>query len=377
MNKVIILGGGFGGVAAANRLKALLPESDEVVLIDRRTHFMVGFRKTWALVGMEPMERGQRALADLTAKGVRVVQGSITKIDPEKLAVEVDGERMSGDALVVALGAQLAPEHMPGFAEHAYNVYEEAEIPQAAKALEAFQGGRVMVGIFGEPYKCPPAPYEIAIMVQEYFAKRNVDARVDVFTSKPMSLPILGDAGCEVIESRLAARGITFLPNHKPVGVDEGFVRFTTGRRAFDLLLGVPPHRSPDVVLESGLTEGENWISVNGRTFETRHAGVYAIGDNTQVLMANGKPLPKAGVFAEGAGQVVAERIAAVLAGQAPTATFSGEGGCFLEVGDGEAVMVQGNFLAEPKPTVTITQQSSALLDEKRAFETARLASWF
>src|SRR6266545_5893493 len=122
-----------------------------------------------------------------------------------------------------------------------------------------------------------------------------------------MSLPILGSAGCDLIESRLADKGITFLPNHKATAIEAGEVVFANERRPFDLLLGVPPHRPPVVVRESGLVGDSGWVSVNTHTLETQFPGVYAIGDVVQIGMAYGKPLPKAGVFAEAMGETVAE----------------------------------------------------------------------
>ncbi len=377
MKRVLILGGGFGGVAAARRLKQKLDENDEVILVDRRAYFMVGFRKTWALVDQSTLEAGQRPLDSLTSLGVRVLQASVTKIDPNGGMVSIDGQQFSADALIVALGAELAPETIPGFQQYAFNVYDPDDIPRAAQALREFQGGKLVLGIFGAPYKCPPAPYEMAILINDSLKRRGVKASVEVFSPQPMSLPILSQVSCDLIESRLADQGITFLPNHKATAVEAGHVLFANERRPFDLLLGVPPHRAPTVVRESGLADGSGWVPVNPRTLETSFPGVYAIGDVAKIAMANGKPLPKAGVFAEAMGETVADRIAAIFDGQEPTATFKGEGGCYLEVGTGQAMMVKGQFLAEPEPEVILTEASSKYLEQKLHFETERLQTWF
>jgi sulfide:quinone oxidoreductase len=377
MKRVLILGGGFGGLATAHGLKPKLAPDDEIILVDARAHFMVGFRKTWALVGESPLEAGQRALSRLTDKGIQVIHAPITAIDPSARAAEVDGRRIEADALVVALGAELAPEKVPGFQDHAYNLYDAQDIPRAAEALRKFSGGKVMLGIFGAPYKCPPAPYEMALLVRGFLRARGVNAVMEVFTPQPMSMPLLGQTGCDVIESRLAENGVTFLPNHKATAVEAGEVVFASGRRPYDLLFGVPPHRCPTVVKQSGLAGDGDWVRVNPRTLETSFAGVYAIGDVVEILMANGKPLPKAGVFAEAMGTVVAERIAAAFAGEESQAAFAGEGGCFLEVGNGEAMMVRGRFLAEPAPEVMLTEPSRAYFEQKRSFEVERLRAWF
>jgi sulfide:quinone oxidoreductase len=272
----------------------------------------------------------------------------------------------------------LIPNAVQGFKEHAYNVYDPHDIPRAEKALSDFKGGRLVIGIFGAPYKCPPAPFEMALLIHEKLKARGVKASIEVFSPQPMSLPILGQASCDMIESRLEGLGIKFHPNHKAVSIEANAVVFENKRIAFDLLLGVPPHKPPAVVRDSGLVAaGSGWVEIDPRTMETSFDGVYAIGDVTQIMLANKKPLPKAGLFAELMGETVADRIIDVFNGSQPTATFSGEGGCYLEVGGGEAMMVRGSFLAQPEPIVTLTEASAKYLHEKRLFETERLNKWF
>jgi sulfide:quinone oxidoreductase len=376
MKRFLILGGGFGGVAAARTFRQLRPD-DGVILVDRRPTFMVGFRKSWGLLGLSPLAAGQRPLASLERAGVSVRQGVVTAIDPAARAAEVDGQRIEADGLLVALGAELAPEQIPGFEQHALNVYDPASIPAAADRLRSFAGGRVAVGVFTPTYKCPPAPYEIALLLREFFAERQVQATIEVFTPLPSSMPLLGDAGCMVIEGRLAARGITFRAGQKATAVDEAGVAFGAERRPYDLVLGIAPHRCPDVAVTCGLAQPGSWIKVDPRTMATTFPGVYAVGDVTEVAMANGKPLPKAGVFAEGQGVTVARRLAADFAGEESQATFGGDGGCFLEVGDGQAMVVEGAFMAQPGPAVRLAEASAENLRRKGRFEQERLALWF
>jgi sulfide:quinone oxidoreductase len=375
--RILILGGGFGGLAAAHRLRERLAAEHEIVLIEKRETFIIGFRKTWMLTGQSTLEEGAGSLTNLAKKGIRWMQSQITSIDPLRLCVTINGDTISGEAMIVALGVELVPEAIPGFERYAHNVYDRQSVIKAAAALRSFQGGRVVIGIFGNPYQCPPAPFEMAILINEHLKKRGSKASVEVFSPLPMSLPVLGDAGCNVIEDRLAAQGIAFLTNHKAKSVEDGQVLFTDGsRRPFDLLLGVAPHRASAVVRQSGLTDGRDWATVNPETLESKFPDVYAIGDCNQILMANGKSLPKAGVFAESQGYVAAERIAAKLGGGEPSEKFSGEGYCFLEVGGGQAVKVQGNFMAQPGPQVTLTEASPQLLEEKLRFEQERLQAW-
>jgi sulfide:quinone oxidoreductase len=217
----------------------------------------------------------------------------------------------------------------------------------------------------------------MALLIRETLQARGSKAEIEVFTPQPVSMPLLGQTGCDIIEGRLADNGITFLPNRKASAVEAGEVVFPNERRKFDLLFGVPPHRPPAVVRESGLVGDSGWVSVNSRTLETVFPGVYAIGDVVQIAMGNGKPLPKAGVFAEAMGETVADRIAATFAGQEPEAAFQGEGGCYLEVGNGQAMMVRGHFMAVPEPEIALMEASAQRLEEKRTFEAQRLQTWF
>ena len=376
MKRILILGGGFGGLATAHELRRLRPD-DEIIVVDRATQFMVGFRKTWTLLGDEPLDAGRGRLVDLQKFGITFRHGVVTRIDPAARAAVIDGERVEADALVVALGSRLATEAVSGFAEHVHNLYDPRTLAEVRRAIHDFKGGRVSVGVYGLPYKCPPAPYEIAIMTREFFQNKGVEAHMEVFTPLPMSLPIVGSAGCGVIEARLTGRDIGFLPAHAATAVEPGAVFFGDERRAYDLLLGVPPHRCPQVVLESGLAGDGDWARADTLTLETAFDGVYAIGDVTAINMANGNPLPMAGVFAEGEGIVVARRIAATFDGRDPEATFAGEGGCFLEVGEEQAMVVEGRFLAHPDPDVSLSPASAENLQKKKQFERERLQAWF
>src|SRR5215211_3514038 len=200
MKRVLILGGGFGGIATARRLKQKLASDVEVILVDRRDTFMVGFRKSWALVGESTLEEGQRPIDSLSSLGVHVLHDPVRVIEPKERAAYLGDQRIDADALVVALGAELNTFAVPGFAEHALNVYDPTDIPRAAEALNHFKGGRLVIGIFGAPYKCPPAPYEMALLINDKFKARGVKANITVFSPQPMSLPVLGSVGCDLIE---------------------------------------------------------------------------------------------------------------------------------------------------------------------------------
>jgi sulfide:quinone oxidoreductase len=377
MARALILGAGFGGIATAVALRDRLPAGDEVVLVDRRDDFVMGLRKTWYALGISPLAYGTRHLAELRHRGLTVMTGEIERIDPAARSAVVDGDSLEADALVIALGAAHATDAVPGLADHGLSAWSAESIEHVRAAVDAFHGGRAVVGIFGAPYTCPPAPFELALLLADRLAERQLDAELTVFGPAPITLPIVGSAGCAVLDDRLEERGIPYLAARTVEAVEAGAVLLAGGERVpFDLLLAVPPHRVPLVLVEAGLATADGWVKVNRGTLETEHAGVWAIGDCTGIGLANGLPLPKAGLFAEREGEVVAERVGAALTGGKATAIFDGAGACFIEMGGGEASTISGEFFADP-PEVILTPPSSDQRRAKERFEAERLQRWF
>jgi sulfide:quinone oxidoreductase len=359
MARVIVLGGGFGGIAAATRLRDLLPRSDAVVLIDRRGDFAMGLRKTWAVVGSHPLEAGIRQLGMLADRGIEVLEATIEAVDPAGRRVRLADRSLDADAIVVALGAEQVPAQVAGLAEHGINVWDRAQAGRARTALEAMTRGPLLVGVFGIPYPCPPGPFELAILAHERLGSLGIDAPVEVFGPMPIALPVVGAVESAKLERLLERAGVAFLRGRQATAVRDGAVVFADGEeRPFEVLFGVPPHRCPALLVNAGMAAPGGWVRVNPRTLATDFPGVYAVGDCTAIMLAHGLPLPKAGVFAEAQGYVVAERIAAELTGGTTGATFEGEGVCYAEVGGGHAAEVRGRFLADP-PLVTISEASA------------------
>ena len=377
MTRVLVLGAGFGGIAAATRLRTLLKLSDDVVLVDRRTDFAMGLRKTWAIVGAHPMQQGVRQLGDLRGQGIDVRQGTVEALDPGNRSATIDGRAMEADAIIVALGAEQVPDSIPGLVEHGINVWDRAQTQRAHDALASLAGGRLLVGVFGTPYACPPGPFELALLASERLRRRGTDVAVEVFGPMPIALPVVGPAESGKVEALLDAAGIAFHRGRGPVGVEDGIVRLADGSElAFDLLFAVPPHRCPQVLVEAGLAPAGGWVEVEPATLATSFPGVYAIGDCTLIKLANGLPLPKAGLFAEAEGYAVAEQIAASLTGRKSRARFAGEGTCYAEVAGDRAIRIQGRFLADP-PSIELSEPSKEHMASKVAFERERLAAWF
>lgn len=377
MARILVLGAGFGGIAAATRLRSLLDPEHEVVLVDRRSDFVMGLRKTWAALGSHPLDEGRRGLATLREHGINVRQATVEAIDAAARRVQLDGEWLAADAVVVALGAEQAPHAVPGLAEHGINVWDQANAARAHDALAALDRGRLVVGVFGTPYACPPGPFELALLARDLLAARGADVSVEVFGPMPIALPVVGPAESAKVEALLDAAGIPFHRGQPATSVEAGVVHLADRRDlAFDLLLAVPPHRCPQVLIDAGLAQPGGWVEVDPPTLATPFPGVYAIGDSTVIKLGHGLPLPKAGLFAEAEGYVVAERVAVELRGREPSATFDGTGLCYAEAGGGQAVEIRAHFYADP-PGADIVGPSFDAMIGKAAFESDRLAAWF
>jgi sulfide:quinone oxidoreductase len=376
---VVVLGGGFGGIVAAYRLRERLGEAVEITLIDRRTTFMMGLRILWTIDGRSGRAAGTRSLDALTQKGIRYLQAAVNGLDPLRKRADTSAGTISGDVLLVALGAELRPDLVPGYVPEGSNLYDPEQSERIAARVAAFERGRIAVGIMGVPYKCPPAPYEAALLIDGLLRRRGVRDRVeiDVFTPQPASLPVAGPEMCMLVERMLADRDIQFLPNRRITAVEGSEVVFERERRGYDLLIGIPPHRAPAVVRAGGLTVGE-WVRPDRRTCEIPESfNVFAVGDVTEMPLANGMMLPKAGVFAEAQGYAAADAIIERFGPAGAGGVFDGRGACFFETGGGRATAVEGEFFAEPAPAVRIAEPSERGLAAKRDFEATRLAAWF
>jgi sulfide:quinone oxidoreductase len=377
--RILVLGGGFGGITAARELRRGLSPEHAITLVDRRGTFVMGLRKLWVLVGRGSFAQGTRALGALSEAGVHVRVATVRAIDTQRRQVRVDDGAIPFDYLIVALGAEPRPDLVPGFSDAVTNLYDHADVERLASRLRTFTRGRIHVAVLGVPYKCPPAPYEAAMMLDDYFRRRGLrgEIAIDTSTPQPMSLPVVGAAGCAHVEGLLGGKGIGFTPNRKVAKLDGSTLVSEGTSIAADLLIGVPPHRPPAVIRESGLPLRGEWIAVDAATLRTAVDGVFAVGDVIEVPLANGMALPKAGVFAESQAAVAAGAIIAELTGRAPPAPFDGRGYCFVETGGEQAAMVQGEFLATPAPRVQIAPPSPSAYQQKLEFERSRLASWF
>lgn len=366
---IAVLGGGVGGLVAANELRRLLPSQHRVVLIEKNLQHAFAPSFLWVMVGDRRPEQVARDLRALTYPGVEVIQAEVVAIDPDAQRVETTQQPISYDYLVIALGAEYAPETIPGLEPAAHTFYTWVGSATLSGALRSFPdtGGTVAVVVTALPYKCPGAPHEGAMLIADYFRRRGLASkvRVHLYTPEPQPMPVAGPALGEAVKEMLQRRGVAFHPVQKLAAVDGAAkeLHFDGGARVeFDLLVAIPPHRSPRVVRDAGLTNESGWIPVDRATLRTRSEHVYAVGDVTAIpIPGRWKPdmpmmLPKAGVFAHVQGLVIARRIAAEIMRAPAEAAFDGNGYCMLEAGEAMAGFAFGNFFATPTPEVHLRQ---------------------
>ena len=379
MARILVLGGGFGGISTAFELRRSLGDEHEIVLVDRSPTFVMGLRKLWALVGVGRIADGRRDLSLLERLGIRYEQREITAIDPAARSAVTEAGVLSADYLVVALGAEARPDLVPGLVEHGYNPWSVQGVPGLKAALNSFYGGDIVIAIAGMPYTCPPAPFECAMLLDHYLRERGRRDRssITVTTPKHILLPNAGAEGSSWLGRQLTARGIRHETGQEVRQVSAGHIDYANVGRDFDVLIGVPPHRPPAVIAESGLAGAGGWIAVDPGTFETGYLDVFAIGDVTKVVLANGLPLPKAGAIADLEGQRVAATIGARIRGESPPEPFDGRGYCFLEMGKSTAAYIEGDFYARPEPQVSIEGESEKNAERKHQFEKELLERWF
>ncbi|HUK99217.1 MAG TPA: FAD-dependent oxidoreductase [Gaiellaceae bacterium] len=371
---VLILGAGFGGLELATTLSESLGDDIDVVLVDDGDAFVFGYSKLDVMFGRTTLDAVRLPYRDLAKPGVRFLQETITAIDPEQRSVTTNAGSHEGDVLVVALGADYDFDATPGLIEAGNEFYSVAGAERLAGLLPSFSRGRAVVGVCGAPFKCPPAPSEAALLLHDHLLTRGVRDDCEISFVIPFGTPVppSPETSRALVEA-FAERGIEFIPQRRVASLDgaRGVVVLDDGTELpYDLFLGVPRHRAPDVVIASGMTE-DGYIPVSSRTLETRYPSVYAVGDVATV------GVPKAGVFAEGAARVVARSLIARRRGGDEASLYDGRGSCYIEFGGGGVGRVDVDFLGGPKPTGTFQAPSDALVAEKEHFGASRRARWF
>ena len=372
--RVVVLGAGFGGLELTTRLSEEFGADVDVVLIDKTDNFVFGFSKLEVMFGRATAEQVRHPYRDFVKPGVQFVQSNINAIDPNAKRVETDAGTFDADVLVVALGADLHPEATPGLLEGGNEFYTEPGAFAFRDVLANFGGGRVIVAVTSTPFKCPPAPSETALLMHDFLTERGIREQSHIALVMPLPVPI--PPSPDASKALLAAfeeRGIDWHPQTMVRELDPVRRVAVLGDGAempYDLVLGVPKHRAPEVVAQSGLTV-DGWIPVNPMTLETQFPGVYAVGDVTSV------GTPKAGVFAEGQASVAATGISALIRGAGESEHYDGRGICYVEFGRDQVAKVDVTFLSGQAPQGKLEGPSAALAADKADFGSSRVQHWF
>jgi len=374
VQRVVILGAGFGGLELATMLSEAVAAEVDVALIDKNDAFVFGYSKLDVLFGRTSADDVRLPYREIAKPGVRFLQETVTAIDPEARRVTTDAGIHEADVLVVALGADYDVEATPGLATAGNEFYSLAGAERLAELLPGFSQGRAVIGVCDAPFKCPPAPSEAALMLHDYLSARGVRDACEISLVLPFGTPVppSPDTSAALLAA-FAERGIEFVPGRRVASLDaarSAAILDDGEELVFDLFLGVPKHRAPDVLVASGMTE-EGYVPVSSATLESRFPGVYAVGDVATI------GVPKAGVFAEGAARVVASSLIARLQGGEPPGPFDGRGSCYIEFGADRVARVDIDFLSGPARTGVFHEPSAALVAEKHEFGASRAARWF
>src|ERR1051326_4387388 len=372
--RVVVLGAGFGGLELSTILSEKLGDRLDLTLIDKNESFIFGFSKLDIMFGRKTPDSVRIAYRDIAKPGVRYVQESITSIDPEARRVKTRNGSYDADVLVVALGADYDFAATPGLAEGGNEVYSVSGAERLRELLPAFVKGHAIVGVTSAPFKCPPAPSEAALLLDDYLIDRGVRDACQISLVIPFGIPIPPSPDTsKALMSAFAERGIRFIPKNRVVALDPArrvAILEDGTELAYDLFLGIPKHCVPHVVAESGMTVN-GWIPVDPKTLKTRFDRLYAIGDVASV------GTPKAGVFSEGAARVAAATIIAEFEGGNHPPAYTGAGTCYVEFGHDQVGRVDVDFFSGPKPTGTLTEPSISIVQEKQRFGESRRARWF
>ncbi len=373
---VVVLGAGFAGLELATCLSELASDQVRVTLLDRNDSFYFGFSKLDVMLGRQSADAVKLPYGRLDKPGVEFRQETVTAIDPAAMRVETDGGGYDADVLVIAMGADYDFAATPGFAEGGHEYYTLAGAERLHDALTEFDGGRVLLSVLGQPYKCPPAPFEGAFLMHEYFVQRGIRERVEFTAAFPMKRPVpVTTEVSEMFREGLAARGIVERPETlvSSLDPDAHVAHLASGEGLeYDLFVGIPVHRAPEPLAAAGLV-ANGWVQVDQSNLRTDFPNVYALGD----VCSGPRTVAKAGIFAEAAAKVVAADIVASITGGAGPAAYEGLGVCYAEFGGGLVSKVEVNFLGGESPAAQRNDPSVEYAAEKAEFGASRRARWF
>jgi sulfide:quinone oxidoreductase len=363
MKTIIILGGGVGGIVTANELSSRLSGEHKIVLIEKNKEHTFAPSYLWLMNGDRNKKQISVPLKSLLKKNIEVVNAIVSEIVPTEQKVKAGEDEYHYDFLVIALGADLAPEKIQGWDESIHTFYTYEGAAKLNETLKNFSGGKVAIVISSMPYKCPGAPHEGAMLIEDFFTAKGLREKVeiDLFTPEPQPLPVAGPELGKAVKSMLDNKGIRFHPSMLLDSVDTKSKKlFFNGKDTYeyDLLIVIPPHQAPAFIRKSDLANANGWIDVQPASLQTKYENVFAIGDVASIPLPGrwipDKPmmLPKAGVFSHLQADVVAKNIVKKIKGVKADEKFCADGYCMLEAGEDLAGFAYGDFFGEPHPQI-------------------------
>ncbi|MDT0690955.1 FAD/NAD(P)-binding oxidoreductase [Salegentibacter sp. F188] len=358
MKTILVLGAGQGGIVTARELiKHSGNEEDinlvKILVFEKEETNVYSPSLPWVMVGKSKEAEITERTDKLDASGLEVIKGQIENIDPENVTVTVKGKQFKGDHMVISLG--VAQTDAFDLRRYGFNFFKLKGAQDFHSKLKIFKGGEIAILVSSLPFKSPAAPYEAAMLIEDFVRKNNLqrNTTVSVYTPEAGPMEFAGAEASIELRALLEKKGINFYPNHDLKAVSGNSLEFSNGKTySYDLLAYTPKHQLPEVIKNSGLAGNSGWIEVNNHTLETKFEDVYAIGDSTHLSADNGSVLPKIGVFARQQAAVVAHNIGRKMVNQEPDQTFVPEGKYFVEAGEGKASEIGGKFSATGKNDV-------------------------
>jgi sulfide:quinone oxidoreductase len=399
--RIVILGAGFGGLASANFLRKNLSDEHQITVIDKKDYFLMGFVNLWILNGNRNLEDSKIALSNLKNKRISFLQQEVIRINPVEKTITTTAISSSSssstktttkqnheyDYLIIALGVEYSTEQINGFMKNrGFNLYDAEQIPKLRKEILSLKEGKIAICITSLPYKCPPAPYEASLIVNDILIKNktreNID--IDVYTPSPIALPVAGPKVSQDVVNLLDKNNIHFNPSCSLQSVSDTGLTFKDGKGIskenveYNLLISVLPHTLPSIIKNSKFIDQDNqkWINVDKFTLKTRYENVYAIGDVTEIKVNQNVSIPKAGIFAEGQAKVVCQQIIDDIKNQSSNPKFDGKGFCFMEIGDNKAGYIDTDFYNKEGPITRLDPPNEESYKKKVDFEKNRIQDW-
>lgn len=376
---IVVLGGGIGGVVAVHELAKRLMREHKIVLIEKRRKHLYQPALLWSALGLQKISDFEMPYDSFAKKRIEVINAEILQIDPENKRVKTSQGDIDFDSALIALGAEFNHEKIPGLKEFGHSFYTPDGVAKVYDAISNFNGKNIALVIPSLPFKCPAAPYEMAFLLDELLKRKKIRDNIVIsfFTPELQPMPAAGPQVGKFVSKFLENKNIRYHPNHILREARENELVFDAGTYAYDLLIYVPPHQAPKAIRESKLAGERGWIPVDPKTLRTNFPGIYAIGDCTEIPIAGGKFLPKAGVIAHGQAEIAAHNIILEMLNAGDRESYHGFGSCFVETGRGNAAYFSAHFYHQPTPSVRLWNSNLVSYWIKHLFAKYWKWKWF